>query len=169
MARLRVGDAHAWYGEDPLGIEGGVALAHLQGRVGDEAQTPPFEVRPELHDLVDDLQRLGVAVPGHHPAVLVLHLRPLLAQLLQEHVDRGENVEWFEAGAHQRLAVVPGDEVVGPAADDGGDVAGADEAVETQVGRVEDGLDGGDDRHVVAEDREVLEPLSLGPQHRHRR
>ena len=48
-----------------------------------------------------------------------------------------------------------GDELVRPAADHGRHVAGSDERVEAEVGRVEDRLDGRDDRDVVAEHREV--------------
>ncbi len=43
------------------------------------------------------------------------------------------------------------DPFIGAAADDGGDVAGADEAVKTHVGRIENGADGGNNRDVIAE------------------
>ena len=50
-----------------------------------------------------------------------------------------------------------GHEPVGPVADDGRHVAWAEEPVEAQVGGLEDGLEGRDDRDVVAEHGEVLD------------
>src|SRR5207302_10481713 len=61
LAGLRVGHPYAGHREDLLGVEGGVLVAHLEGRVGDEPEAPPLEVRPELNDLVDHLE--GLAVP----------------------------------------------------------------------------------------------------------
>ena len=60
-----------------------------------------------------------------------------------------------------RLAVVGGDELERPRADDGRDVARADEAVEAQVGRVEQRAQRRHDRHVVADAGEVRD--ALGP------
>ena len=135
--------------------------------MGDEAKPPPLEVRAQFHDLVDHLEGLEVAVPGDDPRVLVLHLAAAVPELDHELVDGGEDVEGLEAGAHERLVVVAGDELVGLAADDRRDVARAEETVEAHVGGVEDRLDGGDDRDVVAEDGEVLEAVRGGAQHRH--
>ena len=84
-------------------------------------------------------------------------------------VHRLQDVQRLEPGGHQRLAVAGRDELVGPAADHRRHVARAEEAVQAQVGGVEDRLDRRDDRDVVAEDREVLDPLAGGPQHGHRR
>ena len=56
----------------------------------------------------------------------------------------------------------------GPVADDGRHVAGPEEAVEAQVGRLEDGLDRRHDRHVVAEHAEVGHAELAGAQQRDR-
>src|SRR6266496_6782587 len=73
LARLGVGDAHAWHVEEPLGVERRVGVAHPQRGVRDEAETPPFEVGPQLHRFADGLEGDEVSVPRHHAGVLVLH------------------------------------------------------------------------------------------------
>ena len=65
-------------------------------------------------------------------------------------------------GDHERLAVVGGDELERARADDRRDVAGADEAVEPQVGRVEQRPQRRHDRDVVAHAEEVRDALGLG-------
>ena len=112
-------------------------------------------MRAQLEHLGQHLQRPRVALVAHDPGVLVLDLAAALADLGQQHGDGLEDVERLEPGGHQRLAVLLGHEPVGPVADDGRHVARAEEAVEAQVGRLEDGLDRRDDRDVVAEDLEV--------------
>ena len=62
---------------------------------------------------------------------------------------------------HDRLAVVRRDELERPRADDRRHVPGPDEAVEPQVGRVEQRAQRRHDRHVVAHDREVGDALGL--------
>ncbi len=49
-------------------------------------------------------------------------------------MDRLEDVQRLEAGDDERLAVVVGDEAIDLGADDGGDVARPDEAVQSQLG-----------------------------------
>ena len=58
-------------------------------------------------------------------------------------------------------AVVGRDELERPRADHGGDVPGADEAVEPQVGRLEQRAQRRHDRHVVADAGEVRDALGL--------
>ena len=60
------------------------------------------------------------------------------------------------------------DPLVGPAADDRGDMARADEGVEPHVRRIENGADRGDDGDVIAEDGEVADALGLGAHQRQR-
>jgi len=45
------------------------------------------------------------------------------------------------------------------AADDGGDVSGADESIEAHIRRIEDGADGGHDSDVIAEDSKIPNAL----------
>ena len=71
---------------------------------------------------------------------------------VQQHGDRLEDVERLEPGGDERLAVLRGDEAVRPLADHGRHVAWAEEAVEAEVGRLEDRLDRRHDRDVVGED-----------------
>ncbi len=105
LARLGIGDPHAGHAEQQLGVEVRVGLPHLERGVGDEPEAAPLEVGPQLHGLADGLQRDQVAVPGHHPGVLVLHLAAALGQLQHEHVDGLEDVQWLEPGHDHRLAV----------------------------------------------------------------
>ena len=134
----------------------------------DEAEAAPLEVGSQLHRLADRLRRHHVAVPRNHARVLVLHLGTALRQLHHEHVDGLQDVQRLESGHHHGLAVVTGDELVRPAADHRGHMPRPDETVEPQIRRVQDGLDRRDDRHVIAEHREVLQPLRRGADHRHR-
>ena len=61
-----------------------------------------------------------------------------------------------------------GDPLVRTAADDGGNVARADESVQPHVGRIQNRADRGDDGDVIAEHREVADALRLGAHHRER-
>ena len=89
-------------------------------------------------------------------------------QLAQDHQDRLQDVERLEARDHDRPAVVGRDELERPRADDRADVAGADEAVEAQVGRLEQRPQRRHDRDVVAHAREVRHALGLGALERQR-
>src|SRR6266508_6342273 len=129
----------------------------------------PFEVRPQLHGGADGLQRRGVPIPRHYPGVLVLHRAAPLRQLAHEHVDGLENVQRLEPGHNHGFAVIAWDELIRPAADHRRNVTWANEAVQPQVRRIEDRLDGRDDGDVIAEDREVLESLGSGAEHGHSR
>ena len=71
-------------------------------------------------------------------------------------------------GRDERLAVLLGHEAVRPVADHGRHVARAEEAVEAEVGRLEDRLDRRDDRDVVAEHAEVGDADLARLQQRHR-
>ena len=93
----------------------------------------------------------GLPSAGTTRRVLVLDLAATLLQLAQDHVDRLQQVERLEARDHDRLAVVGRDELEGPCADDRRDVPGPDEAVEAQVGRLEQRAQRRHDRDVVAE------------------
>src|SRR6185369_13294408 len=87
LARLRVGDAYSRNCEEALGVVLRIRVAELQRRVVDESKATPFEVRTRLHRLVDDPQRHRIAVPRHHPVVLVFYLAPAFGQLQHQHVD----------------------------------------------------------------------------------
>ena len=112
-------------------------------------------MRAQLEHLGQHGQRPRVALLADDPRVLVLDLAAALADLGEQHGDGLEDVERLEAGRHQGQAVLGRDEAVGPLADDRRDVPGPEEAVEAQVGRLEDGLEGRDDRDVVGEHAEV--------------
>ena len=169
LARLRVGDAHAGHAVAPLGVEVGVGVGQAQRALGDEAQAAPLEVRAQREDLGHHLQRAQVALVGDDAPVLVLDLaaarRASWRRIIWTDCRRSTRLE---ARDDDRLAVVGGDELEGPRADDGRHVARADEAVEAQVGRVEQRAQRRHDRHVVAHAREVRDALGLGALERQR-
>ena len=154
LARLRVGDAHAGHAEAQLGVEVGVGVGQLQRALRDEAEAAPLEVRPQLEHLGHHLERAQVALVRDDARVLVLDLAAARRASWRRIIcDRLQDVERLEARDHDRLAVVGGDELERPRADDRRDVAGADEAVEPQVGRLEQRAQRRHDRHVVADAR----------------
>ena len=128
----------------------GVGLGQLQAALRDEPQAAPLEVRAQLEDLGHHLERLRVALVRHDARVLVLDLAAPLGELREDHVDRVEDVERLEARDDARLAVLRRDELERARADDRRDVARPDEAVEAQVGRLEQRAQRRHDRHVVA-------------------
>ena len=164
LARLGVGHPDPGYREaaarHPTAANSG---PQFQGALGDEAQPAPFEMRSQLEYLGHHLQ--GTRVPLVANATRCTGSPPAapLADLGQQHGDRRQDVERLEPGCDQGLAVLGGDEPVRAVADDGGDVTGTEEAVQAEVGRLEDGLDGRDDRHVVAEHAEVDDRLRPAP------
>jgi hypothetical protein len=83
-------------------------------------------------------------------------------------VDRLKDVERLEARDDDGLDVARRDELERPRADHRRDVAGPDEPVEAQVGRVEQRAQRRDDRHVRADAREVRDCLCLGALERER-
>ena len=98
-------------------------------------------------------ERPQVALVRDDARVLVLDLAATLGELAQHHQHRLQEVERLEAGDRDRLAVLVGDELERARADDGRDVAGADEAVEAQVGRLQQRAQRRDDRDVGAHAR----------------
>ena len=155
LAGFGIGHAHAGDVEDPLGIEVGEYFAQFQGRLRNKAQAAPFEIRAQFHGLTDDFERFAIAFPRHHALVLIFDFATPSAELLQQHQDRFQDVERFESRDYHGPLECVGDELIGAAADHGGDVTGAKEPIEPQVGRIQNGVDGGDDRDVVAEDGKI--------------
>src|ERR671917_22218 len=168
LAGLGVRHPHARRGVAQLGVEVRVRRRDLERRLGDKAQAPPLEVRPELEDLGHALEGLQVTLPEYYPAVLVLDLAAPLVELAHQHQDGLQDVQGLEAGYHARLAVVYGHELVGPAPDHGGYVPRPYKRVEPEVRRVEQRPHRRHYGDVVAEDREVLQALLLGPLQRER-
>ena len=82
-------------------------------------------MRAQLEHLGQHLERAQVALVGDDALVLVLHLAPALGELAEDHRDRLQDVQWLEAGDHDRLAVVGGDELERPRPDDGCDMTRA--------------------------------------------
>src|SRR5689334_7875005 len=154
LGGLGVGHPHTGKAEATLGVPLGVAVADLEGGLGNETEASPLEVWSKLEDLGHGSERGDVAFPRHHAAVLVLHLRPALLELAQDHHERLQHVERLEARGHERLPVVPADEFVRAAADHRRDVARTDERFHPHVRRIEDGSNRGDDGDVIAEHRE---------------
>ena len=85
-----------------------------------------------------------------------------LLQLGEKHHDRLEQIQRFEAADDDRLALVSGNPLVWPAADDGGNVARADKAVQSHVGGIKNRANCWDNRDVIAKDRKIPKPLGLG-------
>ena len=117
-----------------LGVELGELRTQPERALGDEPETAPLEVRPQLEHLGEHGERLRVALVTHDAGVLVLDLAPALADLGEEHGDGLQDVERLEPGRDERLAVLLGDEPVRPVADDRRHVAGPEEPVEPEVG-----------------------------------
>ncbi len=156
-ALARLGVRHPDVGDRvaQLGVEGGELRAQLQTALRDEAQPAPLEVWPQLEDLGQHGQGPGIASLAHHPRVLVLDLAAALPDLREQHGDGVQDVERLEAGGDQGQPVLGRHEAVGALPDHGGDVARAEEAVEAEVGGLEDRPERGHDRDVVGEDGEV--------------
>ncbi len=119
------------------------------------ADAPPVGL-PDLEDGVHELERRRVALRPDAAAVGVLDLRPAAFDLLDEAVDGQEDIQRLEAGDGAGDAVVRGEELVRAGADDGADVAGADDAVEADLAEVEDGLHDGRADLVEGEDVVVM-------------
>ena len=136
----------------------------------DRSQPAPFEEFAQLEDLGDCGQRAGVAVPAAPRGRIGFPPRTGLLRVCFNTIQvRLQQIERFETGNGDRLAVMPGNEIVGPRADHHADMAGPDKSVQPQVGRIEDRLDRWNDRDVIAEQREVACPLGTRLDQRHRR
>ncbi len=153
---------------ETLGIPGGESRPDAERAAGQRAEPAPLEVRPQLHRLLDRGECPGVALGPDHPRVLVLDLAAALGALAQQHGHCLQQVDRLECRHNDRSPVLLGDEAIGVRADHGGDVAGADECVDTQPRRLEDRAQGRLDRDVVAEDGEVRRLLCAGAKQRHR-
>ena len=169
LACLGVRHANAGHGEHLLRVEVGVLVLQLEGALADEPEAAPLEMRAQLEHAREHLERLRIAVIVDDALVLVLDLAASLVDLLDDHVHALEDVERLEPDHDDGLVVCAGDELEGPDPDDGRHVPRAEEAVELQVGRVEDRLHRRDDRDVVAEDEEVANALGLGSHQGQRR
>src|SRR5512140_1666848 len=116
-----------------LRVEGGVPVGDPQARPRDDADpAPPRVARDE--DVADQILRLPVPGGGGHARILVLHAGDALLFLPQQHRDSHQDVERLEAGDHARDAVPPGDRPVGVRSDDDGDVGGAEEPFDADLG-----------------------------------
>ena len=127
----------------------------------DESQAAPFEVRAKFKYFGHGAQRSAIPFPGNDALVLVFDFGLAVAQLAQQHHDGLQNVQRLEAGDDDRFAFVLGNPIVGPAADDRGNVAGADKAVEAHVRRIQNRADGGNDGDVIAEHGEILQAFGF--------
>ena len=110
-----------------------------------------------------------VAFVANDTRVLVLDLAPALADLREEHDDRLQDVERLEPGRHQaacRTARARTGRAGCPTTVE--TWPGPEEAVEAQIGRLEDRLDRRDDRDVVAEHAEVRDAALTRLQERDR-
>ena len=116
-----------------LRIEVRELASQLQSALRYEPETSPLEMGPELEHLSQDRESLGVSLLADHARVLVLDLASSLGDLVKQHCYRVEDVEGLEPCSHQGLAVLGRYESIGPLPDDGGDVARAEKAVETQI------------------------------------
>ena len=115
LARLRVGDPHAGHRE--------LAARRRTRRSRRCTFSALCEMKPSPRHSkcgrssnVSDISFSAWVLPsvGHHPRVLVLDLAAALADLLQQHVHRGEDVQRLESGHHHRFSVHLGHEPVRP-------------------------------------------------------
>ena len=133
LARLGIRDANPGHGEHLLGVELRELVAQLESALADEAEAAPLEMRAELEDACEHLERLGVALVVHDTAVLVLDFAASLEDLPDDHVHALQDVERLEAHHDHGFAICPGHELVGTDADHGGDVSRAEESVELEI------------------------------------
>src|SRR5215471_7284924 len=129
--------------------------------MGNEAQATPLEEGPQFHRSSHRLQCLEIALRAHDSRVLVLDLCSPFADLLHYHIDRLDNVQRLETGNHYWFVMVACHKIVRPHADHHADMPWANEAVEPQVWRVENCFHRGNDCHMIAENREILDTLGL--------
>src|ERR1700683_4288773 len=152
-----VGDSDAGDFEALLRVEFGVLVVDAQCGLRDEAEAAPFEVGTQLENFRHGFEGGAIAFPGNYALVLIFDFGLACLQLAQKHNYRLQHVERLEAGDYDGLVLVVRDPFIRAAADDGGDVAGADESVEAHVRGIKNRTDGGDDGDVVAENRKVAD------------
>ena len=121
----------------------------------------PLEVRAQLEDLGHHLERARVALRRHDPRYwFSTSQRPSRSWRRTIRIDcrmsSGSKPE-----IDDRPSVLGRDELERARADDRRDVAGADEAVQAQVGRIQQGPQRRHDRDVVADAGEVRHALGL--------
>ena len=135
LAGLRVGNSHAWDFEELLGIPFGVLSTKRQRRLGDEAKASPLEMRTQLEDFAQHLERRRVAAIANDSFVLVLDLGAAFGKLAQQHCNALQNVDRFEPGRHEGQTIFARNELIRASADHGAHVAGAEEPVELHARR----------------------------------
>jgi hypothetical protein len=60
----------------------------------------PFEKLAQLEHLIHGGEGRHVAALGHDPRVLIFDFAPALGDLLEDHPERLQQIERFEAGNH---------------------------------------------------------------------
>ena len=158
-----IGDPHARDAVVQLGVEGGELGPQLQRALRDEAEPAPLEVRPQLEHLGEHRQRARVALRRARRACTGSRPRSgprgsaraacrwpggcrAARSRRSPAACRTARARTGRAGSRRRSTR-----------------ARAEEAVEAQVGRLEDGLDRRDDRDVVAEHAEVGDARARAP------
>src|SRR5262252_8179165 len=87
LGSLGVGNTNAGDLETALRIPLGISVAKTQRRLGNEAETAPFEIWTQLKDFRHCPERGPIPFPRDNSRVLVLNLRLSVPQLPQQHND----------------------------------------------------------------------------------
>ena len=82
LAGLGIGDADCWHAELALRVVARIRRAHLDARMIDRAQSPPFEELPEFEDPATALAPSRIAVLRYDAVVLVFDVAAALGDLL---------------------------------------------------------------------------------------
>ena len=112
-----------------------------------------------------DAQGGRIALGPHRAAVGIGRPRLARRHLLHQHLHRQQDVNRLEARRHHRDAIVVGQEVPRPQADDGGDMPRPDDAIQPHFARVEDGAHGRGRVFVHGVNREVGDAAGAGHLH----
>ncbi len=155
--------------EAPLGVELGVGVAEPQRALRDDAEPAPLEVRAQLHRLGDRPRAPAGCPRGRTTRTYWFST----SQRPSASWRRIIAIDWsMSSGSNPDTTTgLPYSSAMnryGLRADHRRDVPGPDEAVEPQVGRLEDRPQRRHDRDVVAEDREVLDAERTRPLQRDR-
>src|ERR1700751_2455911 len=136
LSCLRICNANPRNAEGLFGIPRRKLVAHSQGRLGDEPETSPFKIGPQLEDLAHSTQRRPVPLPGNDSLVLVFDLGLACFELPQEHYDRLKQVQRLEPAHNDWFVLVLSDPLIRTTTDHSGDVPRANERIQGHMGGI---------------------------------
>lgn len=142
--------------ESLCGVEVGVGGAKAEAAGGNDSESAPGAVH-HLEDLMHPALGVGIAGAADHAGVGVFDGMPTGLELGDAPVDAFEDIDGFEAGDDDGDAIVLSDGFVGLGAHDGTDMAGGEEALDTDIGGGEEGDHGRGYQAMGGEQGEIAE------------